>query len=67
MNNKLLIRVIFISVHIFLNFIFISYLMSFDLTETWVKFSLFILVLLLLLILFVKHLISFILFIKSNT
>lgn len=67
MNNKLLLRVIFISLHIFLNFIFISYLMSFDLTGSWIRFSLFVLLVLVLLILFVKHLISFILFIKSNT
>jgi hypothetical protein len=67
MDNKLLLRVILISVHIFLNFILISYLMSFDVTGSWVKFSLFILLVISLLILFIKHLISFILFLKSKS
>lgn len=67
MNNKFLYRVIFISLHIFFNFILISYLMSFDWTVTWMRFGLFILILVVLFILFVKHLISFIQFIKSNT
>ena len=65
--NKLLFKVVFILLHIISNFILISYLMSFDLTESWIKFSLFLLLVIILVILFVKHLLGFLLFIKSNS
>jgi hypothetical protein len=67
MNNGLLFRAVAISVHIFLNFILVSYLMRYDLTGSWVNFTLFIVFMLILLALFVKHLLSFIMFIKSKS
>ena len=67
MNSKLLFRVVSISLHIFLNFILISYLMSFDWTGSWLRFSLFIFVLLALIALFVLHFVHFILFLKSRS
>lgn len=67
MKNKFLYRLVALLLHVFLNFIFISYLMSFDWTSSWIRFFLFFTVVLILFLLFVKHLLSFILFIKSKT
>ena len=67
MNNRMLFRALAITLHIFLNFILVSYLMRFDLTGSWIGFILFILALLVLLVLFIKHFLSFIQFLKSRS
>ncbi|HWJ92235.1 MAG TPA: hypothetical protein VNR87_14055 [Flavisolibacter sp.] len=67
MSNQTLYRVIAISLHMFLNFILISYLMSFDWTASWLRFGGFLIILLVLFLLFVRHLLSFIAFIKSRS
>ena len=66
MFNALMLRTTALVVHIFLNVIVISYLVSYDPTGSWIRFAVFIAALLVLLILFVRHLVSFISFIKSN-
>ena len=66
MSNETLYRVVAISLHMFLNFILISYLMSFDWTASWLRFAGFLAIVLVLFLLFVKHLLSFITFIKSK-
>ena len=65
--NKLLFRVVAILLHVIINFILISYLVSFDLTGSWIRFFLFLFLVIILVGLFVKHLLSFLLFVKSNT
>ena len=62
----MLYRVIGVALHTLLNFILVSYLMAFDWTSSWVKFTGFICLIIILFILFVKHLLSFIHFIKTK-
>ncbi|RYY85901.1 MAG: hypothetical protein EOO15_15805 [Chitinophagaceae bacterium] len=66
MTNKLLYRVVALTLHLFLNFIVISYLLSFDWTGSWLRFFGFVLILMLLFVLFVKHVLSFLQFLKSK-
>ena len=63
----MLFRTIAVALHIFLNFILVSYLMRFDLTGSWIGFILFILLILVLMVLFILHLLSFIQFLKSRS
>lgn len=65
--NTLLLRMGALLLHAFLNFIFISWLFKFDITGSWIAFGGFFLLLFVLLIVFIKHLVSFINYIKSVT
>jgi len=67
MSTQLLVRVVFLLIHIALNFIVVSYLVSFDWTGSWIRFFLFIILVLVLAFLFIRHIISIIYFIKSRT
>jgi len=66
MNNTSL-RTAAILLHAIINFLLVNWLVNFDVTSKWLFFIGFIIFLLLLLFLFVKHIISFIYFIKSKT
>lgn len=63
--NSIFIRSAAIVLHVLLNIILINYLVNIDPTGSWLKFTAFILAMLVLLILFIKHVITFISFIKS--
>jgi hypothetical protein len=67
MNNRLLLRALAITIHIFLNFFLVTWLMKFDITGSWINFFLFIIAVAVLIVLFVIHLLSFILFIKTRS
>jgi len=67
MSSQLLVRIVFLLIHITLNFIVVSYLVSFDWTGSWIRFFLFLILVLTLAALFIRHVISIIYFIKSRT
>lgn len=63
--NSFLLRFISIILHAVLNFILFSYLTDFDLTGSWIVFIGFLIVVIFLNYVFLKHLASFIHFIKK--
>ena len=65
--NHLLFRLAALLLHAVLNFIFISYLMDYDITGSWLKVVGFVLLIFMLLIAFIVHLLSFIKLIKTRT
>ncbi len=65
--NSILFRTAALVMQAVLNLVIVSYLVRFDTTASWVNFTAFIAALLVLLILFIKHLVSFIYFIKSTS
>jgi hypothetical protein len=64
--NNFILRLIAIILHAILNFVAVNYLTNFDLTGSWLIFIGFILVLFVFFLLFIKHLLSFIYFIKNK-
>ena len=64
--NNLTIRTAAIIFHALLNIFIVSYLMDYDISSSWLAFLGFVLLLLVLLLLFIRHLLSFIHFIKST-
>ena len=65
--NNLLVRTVAIILHAIVNLLLVNWLVNFDITGKWIFFAGFILLLLFLLFLFVKHIVSFIYFIKTKT
>jgi hypothetical protein len=65
--NQLALRTIFLILHAVANFILITLAFNYDITGSWALFIGFIAVALLLLFLFIKHLLSYIYFIKTKT
>lgn len=65
-TNSLFFRVAALIIHTILNIVIVSKLTDFDLTGSWLGFFGFLILLLLLIFLFIKHLLSFIYFIKNN-
>lgn len=66
--NSLFVRTTAILLHAVLNFLLVNFFVStYDLTGKWVLFIGFILFLLLLLYFFIKHIVSYIYFIKTKT
>lgn len=65
--NSILYRTVALVMHAVLNLVIVSYLVRLDTTGSWVNFTAFIAAMLVLLILFIKHLVSFIYFIKSTS
>jgi len=57
--NKLVLRTLMLILHSLLNFFIVSYLMDYDLTGSWLRISLFVLVLLVLLYLFLIHIVAY--------
>lgn len=65
LQNKI-VRTFLILIHAFINFLLVSWVLQYDITGSWMGFTLFIILCLLLLVLFVKHLVSFIKYLQSN-
>ena len=65
-TNGLLWRVAALIIHVLLNIIIITRLTDYDLTGSWLAFTGFLIVVLLLVFLFIRHLVSFIYFIKNK-
>jgi hypothetical protein len=66
MNNSFL-RTAFILLHAALNFLFVNWLLRFDLTGSWIGFIGFLFLMFLLLFIFLVHLVTYINFIKTKT
>lgn len=64
-QNKIA-RTLAILIHGLTNFLLVSWMLQYDITGSWMGFTLFIVLCLLLLVLFVKHLVSFIKYLQSN-
>ena len=64
-TNTLIFRIAVLIVHALLNVIVVTSLLDYDLTGSWLVFAGFVLLLLVLAILFIRHLLSFISFIKK--
>jgi len=64
--NNLAIRTIVLILHALLNFIVISYILDYDITGSWMRMILFSLLFITLLYFFVRHIISYIQFVKSK-
>lgn len=65
--NTLFFRITALLLHAVANFIIVSYAVNFDITGKWISFIGFILLLFVLLYFFIRHLASFIYFIKTKT
>jgi membrane protein YdbS with pleckstrin-like domain len=65
-TNSVFWRSAAIIIHIILNIIIVTRLTDFDLTGSWLIFIGFLLLLLVLIFLFIKHLLSFLYFLKNN-
>ena len=65
--DAIYLRVGAILAHVILNIIIISWIVNFDITGSWLKVAGFAAVLFILLVLFIKHLISFINYLKTKT
>ncbi len=65
--NQFALRTVLIILHAAANFILITILLDYDISGSWVRFIGFIALALLLLFLFIKHLLSYIYFIKTKT
>ena len=64
--NNLLWRTALILVHAVVNFFVVTFLLDYDITGSWLRLTGFILLILFLLFLFIKHLVSYIYFIKPK-
>ena len=64
--NKLIIRTTALIIHALLNIFIISWLTDFDITGKWIYFIGFVLIAGILLLFFIRHIFSFIQFIKST-
>ena len=64
--NTLLLRTFFLLLHAVANFLIVTTLLNYDLTGSWLYFTAFIAIVLLLIIIFVKHILSYINFIKTK-
>ena len=65
MNNKIL-RTAALLIHALLNIVITSWLTNFDITGSWLMVIVFVLTLFVLVVLFVKHILSFINFLKTH-
>ena len=63
----LFVRIGALLAHALLNIVIISYATNYDISGSWVAVTGFVLLLFLLLVLFIRHLLSFIHFIKTKT
>jgi hypothetical protein len=65
--NSLFIRSAALLLHALVNFLLVNWLVNFDITRKWIFFIGFVIALLALLYFFIKHIVSFIYFIKTKT
>jgi hypothetical protein len=66
MNNFFL-RILALLLHAAANFLVVTWLLNFDITKKWLYFIGFVALLLALLYLFIRHITSFIYFLKTKT
>jgi hypothetical protein len=64
--NKLLFRTLILILHALFNFFIISFVMDYDLTGSWLRISLFILMLMVLLYFFILHMVAYYKLVKSK-
>lgn len=64
--NTLFFRTAILLVHILLNFIVVSWFLKFDISGSWVSIVVFIIGLIVLMWVFIRHIISYLSFIKLN-
>jgi hypothetical protein len=57
--NKRLFRTLILILHALLNFFIVSYVMDYDLTGSWLRIILFVLLMLVLLYFFILHLVAY--------
>lgn len=57
--SKLVFRTLLLILHTLLNFFIVSYVMDYDLTGSWLRISLFVLLLIVLLYFFLLHIIAY--------
>ncbi|MBC7950106.1 MAG: hypothetical protein H7Y42_19640 [Chitinophagaceae bacterium] len=65
--NTLLIRIGALLLHALANFFLLTYLTDYDLTGSWLAIGGFVILLVVLLVLFIKHILSFVYFLKTKT
>ncbi|MCW3073393.1 MAG: hypothetical protein JWP69_462 [Flaviaesturariibacter sp.] len=65
--NRLLLKLVLLLLHAFVNFVIISWLVNFDITGSWLTVAGFVLLVLALIVFFIRHLVSFYYFIKTKT
>ena len=64
--NPLVLRTLAILLHAAANYVLVTMLFNYDISGSWLYFIGFIVIMLVLLFLFLKHLFSYIYFIKTN-
>jgi hypothetical protein len=65
--NTIFLRVAALLLHAVANFTLVNYLVNFDITGKWIYFIGFIVLLLILVYFFIRHIVSFVYFIKTKT
>jgi hypothetical protein len=65
--NSIFLRVAALLLHAVANFVLVNYLVNFDIAGKWVYFIGFIVLLLILIYFFIRHIVSFVYFIKTKT
>lgn len=64
--DRMILRVGLIMLHALANIVVVSYLVNYDITSSWLATISFVIILFILLTLFIKHIMSFIKYIKTN-
>ncbi len=64
--NKLLFRTLILILHTLLNVFILTYVMDYDLTGSWLRIILFVLLILTLMYFFLLHILSYYKFVKSK-
>jgi hypothetical protein len=65
--DNYVIRIAAIIAHVLLNIVIISFLTDFDITARWITTIAFVLIIFLLFVMLIKHIVSFINYIKTKT
>lgn len=65
-SSRFFVRIAALLFHALLNFIAVTYLTNFDVTGSWLRFAGFVLAVFALFYFFLRHLFSFVLFLKNN-
>ena len=65
--NSMLLRLVLLLLHAFINFALVSWLLNFDITGSWLAVGAFVIGVLLLMVVFIRHLLSFFSFLKTRT
>ena len=65
-SNRLSVRIAALLLHAVLNFIIITWLTNFDLTGSWLVFIAFAMIVFVLIYFFLRHIVSFVQFLKNT-